>query len=443
MLESAEQDFVRNALSAVLRDLVSRSTLPTDMTIIKALLDMDYISGTSSIEAAASLKQLRLYLGVDRRSDEKAIPREHTSFVDSAINDNSSGSSRQTLSKLSYKQLQREETVTIGECRHEIGTYRSPKKGLHSQVLIEWKSVEKQVEARLKTRIERLTLLMSNISDPAFHSLKCLGYLGYQTPGACNMYGLIYEVVDLNHETPPFSASSLRPLSSLFGLSKAPSLTRRIRIAFALAETILQLHTSGWLHKGIRSENVIFLDRAMHVWENGSSLGPFVAGYEYARADNPLEMTEDAPSNPIADLYRHPEAQGVVRLSFKKIYDLYALGCVLLEVALWQSLEDILFDAGNVEEKPAEAAENSNLQQEAHLKWTAIIRGKQLLIEKEINASIFDKIAYHAGDKYRDAVQMCLLAGMSTQTSEDDDDESEESIQTQLDIVRVLGQCNV
>ena len=442
MLEAAEQDFVRNALSAVLRDLVSRSTLFTDMTIIKALLDVDHISGSSSIEAAASLKQLRLCLGLDKRSDEKTAPREAMPKIDSSINGNSMVSLKQTLSKLKYKQFQRDDSTTAVERRHELGTYKSPRTGVYSQILVEWKPVEKQVETKLKTRIERLTLLLSNISDPAFHCLKCLGYLRHETSDTSIVYGLVYEVVDLNHEAPPFSKPSMRPLSSLFDHSKAPSLTKRLRIAFDLSETILQLHTSGWLHKGIRSENVIFLDRDTHVWENGSSLGPFIAGYDYARADNPLEMTEDVPSDPVADLYRHPQAQGIARPSFKKVYDLYALGCVLLEIALWRNLEDILFRAADMDEASAKLGGSLSVQQEAHLRWTAIIRGKELLIDKERNQRFLDKVAYHAGDKYRDVVQTCLLAGVDAQGVKEQH-EIEESIQTQLSIVQTLGQCSL
>ena len=442
MLEAAEQDFVRNALSAVLRDLVSRSTLFTDMTIIKALLDVDHISGSSSIEAAASLKQLRLCTGLDKRPDEKIAPRELMPLIDGSTNENSTASLKKSISKLKYKQFERDGSVTAGERRHELGTYKNPKKGVYSQVLVEWKIVEKGVEEKLNTRIERLILLLSNISDPAFHSLKCLGFLRHETPDTSIVYGLVYEVVDLNHEAPPFSKPSLRPLLSLFHHSKAPSLTKRFQIAFDICETVLQLHTSGWLHKGIRSENVIFLDRDMHVWENGSSLGPFIAGYDYARANNPLEMTEDVPSNPIADLYRHPQTQGIARPSFKKVYDLYALGCVLLEIALWRSLEDILFRAADVDEASAKSGRSLSVQQEAHLRWTAIIRGKELLIDKERNKSLLDKVAYHAGDKYRDVVQMCLLAGVDAQGLEEQD-EIEESIQTQLSIVQTLRQCSL
>ena len=363
-------------------------------------------------------------------------------LIDGSMNENPTPSLKQSLSKLKYKQFERDGSVTAGERRHELGTYKNPKKGVYSQVLVEWKIVENRVEKKLKTRIERLILLLSNISDPAFHSLKCLGFLRHETPDTSIVYGLVYEVADLNHEAPPFSKPSLRPLSSLFDHSKAPSLTKRFQIAFDICETILQLHTSGWLHKGIRSENVIFLDRDMHVWENGSSLGPFIAGYDYARANNPLEMTEDVPSNPIADLYRHPQTQGIARPSFKKVYDLYALGCVLLEIALWRSLENILLRAADVNEASAELGRSLSVQQEAHLRWTAIIRGKELLIDKERNKSLLDKVAYHAGDKYRDVVQMCLLAGVDAQGLEEQD-EIEESIQTQLSIVQTLRQCSL
>ncbi|KAI9879714.1 MAG: hypothetical protein M1830_007499 [Pleopsidium flavum] len=443
MLESAEQHFVRATLSALLRDLVSRSTLPSDLDIIKALLDSNYIAGSSSIEAAASLKQIRLLLSIDRRLDEKSVPRTRSLQPDSVRNGCSGEPAKQTLSKLSYRSLVRDSDTSNANNR-EIAAYKSSRKNINSQVLVEWKPVEKELEERLKRRIEGLTLLMSNNSDPSFHSLKCLGFLRHETEGSTNMYAYIYEVANLDEEDLPHPTASLRPLSSLFDNAKTPSLTYRMRLAMTLAETILQLHTSGWLHKAIRSENVLFLDRGPYTWDNGTSLGPYVAGYEYARADNPLELTEEAPSSLAVDLYRHPEAQGIARPSFKKAFDLYATGCVLIEIALWKSLQDILFHAGNCSKTPFKIGAAPNTEEQVHLKWSAIARGKERLLDQERNSGILDQVAFHAGDQYRAVVRMCLLASADSKDAagDDDDDDAEASVRTQIDIVKMLEQVS-
>ena len=431
LLRITEQDFVRATLSALLRDLVSRTVVSSDLDIIKALLDTNYISDSTSIEAAATLKQIRLLLSIDKRDDEKVPAR----VAPKAGNSNgvSSAPARQTVSKLNYQALLRANQHPV-VARRELAFYKSARKNINSRVLVEWKSVEKAVEEKLKRRIEGLTLLMRNTADKSFHSLKCLGYLRHEMEGNANMYAYVYEVINLDEDASPPTSMMIRPLSSLYSHKRTPSLTVRFQLALVLAETVLQLHTSGWLHKGIHSENVLFFDTNKSSWESGTSLGPYVAGYEFARADNPLEMTEDAPCDSVTDLYRHPQAQGAVRPSFKKIFDLYALGCVLIEIALWSSLPDILFNAGNLAEAATERRSTASLNEQKHLERVAILRGKDLLVDKNKSEGIFDRVAFHAGDNYRRAVELCFFGNNSSA------EDSEESVDTQMAIVRILEQ---
>ena len=434
LLESAEQDFVRNTLSALLRDLVSRTTVSSDLDIIKALLDTSYIAESSSIEAAASLKQIRMLLGVDKRNDEKTPPRPRSNTNETIGGSGSSiAPAKQTLNKLNYQALGRDTPGNTTSTR-ELATYKSSRKNINARVLLEWKAVEKTVEDRLKRRIEGLSLLMSNTADPSFHSLKCLGYLRHETEGNTNMYAYVYEVVNLDVGESPQSAPAVRSLLSLFDEKRIPSLTYRVRLAVALAQTVLQLHTSGWLHKGLRSENILFIEQGDSTWAKGAELPLYVGGYDYARADNPLEMTEDAPSSPEMDLYRHPQAQGVARSSFRKIYDLYALGCVLLEIACWSSLQNLLFHAGNTTKSSVQPRSTANANEQIHLKWVAILRGKERLLDKEKCKSILEQVAFHAGDNYRTVVEHCFRAGETY----DEDDET--SVNSQINIVKMLEQ---
>ncbi|MCJ1401470.1 hypothetical protein MMC11_004684 [Xylographa trunciseda] len=434
LLESAEQDFVRDTLSALLRDLVSRTTVSSDLDIIKALLDASYIAESSSIEAAASLKQIRMLLKVDKRSDEQTPLRTRSSTNDTISGSSpSAGPVKQKVNKLNYQALVRNSLGNSNFTR-ELAIYKSSRKNIKARVLVEWKAVDRKVEERLKLRVEGLTLMMSNTTDPSFHSLRCLGYLRHETEGHNNMYAYIYEVVDLDEEESAQSVPAVRSLLALFDEKRIPSLTYRIRLALALAQTVLQLHTSGWLHKGLRSENILFVEHGDFTWERGAELPPYIAGYEYARADNALEMTEDAPSSPELDLYRHPQAQGVARPSFKKIFDLYALGCVLLEIACWSSLQNLLFHAENATEPSIQARSTEDPNQQAHLKWTAILRGKERLLDKDKREGILEQVSFHAGDKYRNVVEHCFQVG------ENNNEDDETSVITQINIVKLLEQ---
>ena len=435
LLAAAEQIYVQTALSALLRDLVSRSTASAELEVIKALVDSKYISSPEAIASAATLKQIRLRLGVDKRPDEKYTTT------------NTEGP-KIKLKKLKYSRLIRQ-TNAASELTRELVTYDS------KQLLVEWKPVRKELEAQVKRSIESLALLLSNIPDPSFHSLNCVGYLQHESS---SHYAFVFDLPSLDlqqeqqqqpeqqhqqHQQTMTSVLKINSLLTLFHHKRIPSLSHRVSLALALAETVLQLHTSGWLHKGIRSENVLFLDIDQCNWEQSTALGPYVAGYEYARAGTAVELSELPPSSPEIDLYRHPRAQGEARPSFQKAFDIYALGCVLLEIALWTGLRDVLLQAANEGEAQAESgpvAEGKRPDhkpgEKEHLMWTGIIAEKERLIDTQRTTRIFDQVAFCAGETYREVVKRCLMAGHDV----DEDDDIEASVEAEIGIVKLLSE---
>ena len=433
---------MKSALSALLRDLISRTPASADLDIIRALTDEDHVADGSSIHAAATLKQLRLFLKIDQTLDEK--PPAKSTTTNSAHGGAYARGKLPPLPKLSYSALTLDDQEKSSTSEHrQLGVYKTPataKRNRNSQVLIEWKPIDKAVEDKLSRRIFSLVYMLMDISNQSFHALKCLGFLKHeQKDQPWNMYAFIYEISNLHEDGDgPYPTPIIRPLSTLFTTTPPPSLTFRFNLASSLAETIQQLHTSGWLHKGIRPHNVLYIDRGSHTWATRDALGPYVAGYEYARADNPLEMTEDTPKSPEYDLYRHPDSQGPARPSYKKGFDLYSLGCVLLEIAFWMGLPDILF---HVENENAEASLASiklttNANEKEHLKWDAILKGKQQLLDLDQCRSILDQVAFHAGDDYSEVVKLCFFP---IEEKIEDDEEPEASLQTQTTIVQKLA----
>ncbi|KFY89510.1 hypothetical protein V498_06428 [Pseudogymnoascus sp. VKM F-4517 (FW-2822)] len=54
-------------------------------------------------------------------------------------------------------------------------------------------------------------------------------------------------------------------------------------------------------------------------------------------------MTEKPRHDPSQDIYRHPNAQSSqMDGSYRKSYDLYSLGILIIEIALWMRIEDIM-----------------------------------------------------------------------------------------------------
>ncbi|KJZ70210.1 hypothetical protein HIM_10396 [Hirsutella minnesotensis 3608] len=112
-----------------------------------------------------------------------------------------------------------------------------------------------------------------------------------------------------------------------------PPLGERFRLAQTLAESLLQIHNCGWLHKGLRPENIVFFAH------NSSIANPYLLGWEYARSAREGQVTEAVNAwVEDAKLYRHPDWFKEPEASTSKYrieFDQYQLGCVLLEIGRW------------------------------------------------------------------------------------------------------------
>lgn len=435
LLGQSDQDFLRKAVAALLRDLISRSGESSDIELIQLLLDQDKstVSDSHVIDAAATVKQTRLLLRIDRRADETSNRAQTQPNKISALQ----GSARPRLSRLNYPYLIRE-TTDVGKGR-EVAVYRISSATIkrNARVLVEWKQVDKKVNTKLERRIQELSLLLCNLTDESFHSLKCLGYLKHNLDYTFHNYAYVYELEDMAADGESGVLPQVWSLSQLLKASRKPSLTQRIQICRALAETILQLHTAGWLHKNICADNILFVDRESYSWNEGTSLGPYLLGYEFSR--NSLEETEKMPADPLLDLYRHPEAQPNSGRSFLKAFDLYAFGCTLLVVTLWEGIDEIFSKAHVDLEKDISLPIDASESQEAHQKWTKILKGKEYLSDKTKIKDILDRVAFSAGESISKVVEKCFFPTQEKLEDDDEDDDILEiSVNVQISILELL-----
>ena len=79
-----------------------------------------------------------------------------------------------------------------------------------------------------------------------------------------------------------------------------PRLHMRFHLAAALASTLLEIHKQNWLHKGIRSDNVIFFTRNKN--EKRSIENPKLIGFDYSRKDVPFAYSKKPMSTTLAML---------------------------------------------------------------------------------------------------------------------------------------------
>jgi serine/threonine protein kinase len=213
--------------------------------------------------------------------------------------------------------------------------------------LVEWRDLENgdtpHADEKIIQRLELLSRLLhpSTPRPPEFRALNCLGYLLEEKPARCAF------VLDLSN--PPITSSVLYTapdslhdvLSDENRNRHRPSQSARFRLAKQLATSVLYLQNAGWLHKGIRSQNVLLLgngDRSSAFSISQLIEAPYLVGHGYARLSSNYQDTEGVDKDPLNILYRHPDIIGENRARYQKKYDTYSLGVVLIEIALWKPL---------------------------------------------------------------------------------------------------------
>ncbi|RSL41847.1 hypothetical protein CEP54_015693 [Fusarium duplospermum] len=197
-------------------------------------------------------------------------------------------------------------------------------------VLIEEKRVQSRMKAKLKPRVEALVQLLSQPPTPSFQTFPCLGYTEEQ-----GGFRLVFQ----------FPSSTEQPLSLLSVLSRSsgplPDVGTRLRLAAQVCQTLFSFHTAGWLHKDVRSENILLVPSPS--CQSIDRLGrPYLCGFSFARQGSPTEISEQPSEDLSRDIYRHAEALGEPSESFERYMDAYSLGCVLIEIAEWTPLRKIV-----------------------------------------------------------------------------------------------------
>jgi hypothetical protein len=333
------------------------------------------------------------------------------------------------------------ESEDMAESQRVEALYHNRKTNRKQQVWIEWKTYEPSSfnggpDPKILERLRALTALLKEIKrTDQFRAPHCLGYFRDHDPvtndDRCR-FGLVFE-------KPEGVRPRTRPISLLEILRDTeqdmPSLTSRIALCHAIAEIVEKLHAVDWLHKGLRSHNIIFFpsedDEESGDYDGINFKMPYISGFDYSRPAQNEDMTEKPPENAAYDLYRHPRVHGSgprdAASGYKKSYDIYSLGVILLEIAYWKPVDSIL-------EIKLESARPSQT-----------IRVKERLLK---DATYLKFVKGHLGDKIWGVVRACLM-GVRAFGLEEGDDERVPEIAALLQsgyydvVVRRLGEVKV
>lgn len=189
---------------------------------------------------------------------------------------------------------------------------------------------------------------------------------------------------------------------------------------------MLYLHLASWLHKGIRSSNILFFTSLPDGVVDLAA--PRLAGFEYSRLDEPGALTENTTDFRDHNLYRHPQHRGLPvsdctgvnnqvsrrRNAFTYKADLYSLGVVLLEAGLWRTAAEIVAGSRGANEYRGDGYANQGNRNDADDN------------EDEVRSAflrLIPTLRRTMGPIYADVVYRCL-----TGKFEPEDDEALETV---------------
>lgn len=247
-----------------------------------------------------------------------------------------SSHSKQTVDPVRYE-IFKDSLTQINHGRRETAVILDSQNH-ETNILIEWKAMSKNLEYTQRqeadSRVNKLCTLLSGNKPAPFSLLSCIGLVSDAPalPGSGDdRIGVVF-AFPKSHTGRPTSLSSI-----ITNSPRTAPLGERFALARALASAVLLFHSARWIHKGLCGDNILFFPS--NDSQKSALASPFILGFEYARPEDanswkaPLGNAKyDAGK---FDMYRHPEwTDGFTRLS-----DIYSLGILLFEIALWKPIE--------------------------------------------------------------------------------------------------------
>jgi len=180
--------------------------------------------------------------------------------------------------------------------------------------------------------------------------------------------------------------------------------TARLNITLSICRTLVTLHTAGWLHKDLRSENVLFFPSSSGSLISSLPARPYLTGFAFSRFDFPEAISEQPSADPSHDIYRHPQALGEPSTSFNKHMDMYSLGTIMVEIAEWRPLKHIILMCVDVRNPVA------------NVSLTAIASVSPWLVREKVESGF---ASFRMGEVFGRALATCLQSGGPVGESED------------------------
>jgi hypothetical protein len=205
-------------------------------------------------------------------------------------------------------------------------------------------------------------------------------------------------------------------------LSK-PTLGHRYFLAYALAITLFSIYSSGWVHRNIWSRGILVFPEQ----DQEADIVPYLVGWGAARPQDTQHQTargkHHEDSNLELNIYRHPDRYCNAFFPCQAKHDIYALGVVLLEIGLWQTIsaqfaKSIARVSGNgilptvtaTVHQLNELARSNELKQEMGIEYARVV---QLCLATDFDVENDDEKNTVLTSRFRSLVVKRLKYGLS------------------------------
>ena len=110
---------------------------------------------------------------------------------------------------------------------------------------------------------------------------------------------------------------------------------------------MFHIHTVQWLHKSFESDNILLFGRKSYNGVNFDWTSPYIVGFDASR--NIRDVSQRLPTAESWEerVYVHPERQRHQYSPFQKLFDIYSLGVVMLEIGSLNSFKDKKYKEGD------------------------------------------------------------------------------------------------